>query len=461
MSTSTRTALAPTIPAPRRAFRGTLVDFTGDPIAEPGALREVEDGLLVVEDGRVAAAGPAAELLPRWPELEVVDHRGRILMPGFVDAHIHFPQMEMIGAYGEQLLEWLERYTFPTEARFEDPAHAAVIAERFLDELLRNGTTTALVLGSVHREATDVLLGAAARRGLRLVGGRVMMDRNAHESLHDTPQSAYERDKGLIEAWHRRPGSRLSYAVTPRFAVTSSPAQLEVAAQLRREHPDVYVHTHWAENRAEVDWVRTLYPEAETYLDVYHRAGLLGPRTVLAHGIHVEPGDLERLAQTRATVAFCPSSNLFLGSGLFDRHGSREAGVSVAIGTDVGAGTSFSLLRTLSDAYKVSQLRRAGGEAIARAPALTAAEGFYLLTLGGARALGLDEHIGSFTPGKEADFVVLDLGATPLLALRTSRAESLEERLFALMILGDDRAVVATHVQGERWLDPGAAPPST
>ncbi|MCA9708030.1 MAG: guanine deaminase [Myxococcales bacterium] len=381
---------------------------------------------------------------------EIIEHHGRILMPGFVDAHVHYPQLEMIASYGEQLLQWLERYTFPTERRFGDPAHAAAIAEAFLDELLRHGTTTAVVLGSVHRASADAIFEAAARRGLRLVAGQVMMDRHAPADLCDTPQSAYDDATALIEAWHERPGTRLSYAVTPRFAATSSPAQLEVAARLRREHPGVFMHTHWAENLDEVEWVRQLYPASASYLGVYDDFGLLGPRAVLAHGVHVAPGDLERLAETGSTVALCPSSNLFLGSGLFDLAALQRAGVSIALGTDVGAGTSLSMLRTLADAYKVTQLRRAvAGQPGARP--LSVDDAFHAITRGGARALGLHAHIGSFEPGKEADFVVLDPAATPLLALRTARAESLDERLFALMMLGDDRAVEATYVQGQRW----------
>ncbi|MEM9461337.1 MAG: guanine deaminase [Myxococcota bacterium] len=433
----------------RAAFRGTLVDFVADPAVDPSARRHVDDGIVVVADGRIEAAGPASALLPGLADVDVVDHRGRILMPGFIDAHIHYPQMEMIASHGEQLLAWLRRYTFPTETRFGDRAYAEGIAEAFLDELLRNGTTTAVVMGSVHPVSAEVIFAAAQRRGLRLVAGQTMMDRNVPESLQDTPQSAYDAAAALIEAWHERPGTRLHYAVTPRFAASSSPAQLRLAAQLRREHPGVFVHTHWAENREEIDWVRQLYPQSASYLRIYDDFELLGPRTVLAHGVHTEPDDLEVLGRTGATVALCPSSNMFLGSGLFDLPRLRRAGVSLAIGTDVGAGTSFSMLRTLADAYKVTQLRRAVyDEPDARALAVD--EAFYLVTLGGARALGFEGSIGRLSPGMEADFVVLDPQATPLLALRTSRAESLDERLFALMMLGDDRAVAATYVQGQR-----------
>ena len=438
----------------RIVVRGTLVDYVADPgdvvADDPGARRHIDDGVLVVSGGRIEAHGPAQELLPGLGDVPVVDHRDRIVVPGFIDAHIHYPQLEMIASHGEQLLQWLERYTFPTEQRFSDPAHAATIAEEFLDELLRNGTTTAVVMGSVHRVSADAIFTAAERRGVRLVAGQTMMDRNAPTGLSDTPQSAYDDATALIDAWHQRPGTRLSYAVTPRFAVTSSPEQLRVAARLREEHPSTYVHTHWAENRDEVEWVRRLYPESASYLRVYDDFGLLGPRTVLAHGIHLAPGDVEVLQSTGSAIAHCPSSNLFLGSGLFDLAALRQAGVRIAMGTDVGAGTSFSMLRTLSDAYKVAQLRRVLTDDGANARSLAVDEALYLITLGSARALGLDAHIGSFDVGKEADFVVLDPEATPLLARRASRAESLEEQLFALMMLGDDRVVEATYVQGQR-----------
>lgn len=450
---------SPAQPGARSAFRGTLVDFVGDPAVDPSARRHVEDGIVVVAEGRIDAVGPASALLPGLGDVEVVDHRGRILMPGFIDAHVHYPQLEMIASHGEQLLAWLSRYTFPTEARFADQAHADRVAQAFLDELLRHGTTTAVVLGTVHRVSAEVIFAAARRRGLRLVAGQVMMDRNAPASLCDTPQSAHDDATALIEAWHERPGTRLSYAVTPRFAATSSPAQLEVAAGLYQEHPGVFMHTHWAENRDEIDWVRRLFPEHASYLRVYDDFGLLGPRALLAHGVHVEPDDLDVLRRTGSTVVLCPSSNLFLGSGLFDLARLRRAGVPVAMGTDVGAGTSLSMLRTLADAYSVTQLRRSMLADGAQAPPLSVDEAFYAITRGGARALGLEAKVGSFEPGTEADFVVLDPGATAMLARRTARAESIDERLFALMVLGDDRAIEATYVQGRRWTDPagGAA----
>jgi guanine deaminase len=313
------------------------------------------------------------------------------------------------------------------------------VADFFLDELLRNGTTTALVLGTVHPESVDAFFAAAQARGLRMAAGKVLMDRNCPELLRDTPESGYAESRALIEKWHGR--DRLLYAITPRFAPTSTEAQLERAWVLAAEFPDVFVHTHLAENRKEVAWVRDLFPWARSYLDVYVRFGLVRPRSVFAHCIHLDEEDVDMLAERRALAAFCPTSNLFLGSGLFDVRRMRNAGVHVGVATDVGGGTSFSMLRTLSEGYKIAQL--------ADQP-LSAYRAFFLATLGGAQGLHLDERIGNFAPGKEADFVVIDLTATPLAARRHARTRTLEERLFMAMMLGDDRFIAETYVLGKR-----------
>jgi len=360
-------------------------------------------------------------------------HEDALILPGFIDTHIHLPQMEMVGAHGEQLLEWLEKYVFPAEAKFADPAYASDISERFLDELLRNGTTTALVFGSVHAASVDAFFSACERRNLRMIAGKAMMDRHCPDSVCDSAESSYRDSKRLIERWHGR--GRLRYAVTPRFAPTSSPAQLSRAGQLLREHPGVYLHTHMSENLDEVAWVERLFPEAAHYLDTYDEAGLLGKRSVFAHCIHLNDDEWARLAQSRSNVAFCPTSNLFLGSGLFPLSCARRHGVSVGLGTDIGGGTSFSLLQTLNEAYKVLQLR---GEH------LSPFKAFYLATLGGAEALDLSDTVGNFTPGKEADFVIIDTVSTPLLAFRIPHCRDLGEMLFVLSTLGDDRAVRQT-----------------
>lgn len=424
--------------AEARAFRASLLHFRDEPRAASPAHEHFEDGLLVVDAGRVARIGPAAALLPSLPrEMEVVDRRGCLILPGFVDAHIHYAQTDVIASPGRNVLHWLESHIFPEEERFARREHAADVAEFFLDELLRNGTTTALVFGSVHRESIDVFFEAAERRKVRMGAGRVMMDRGP-AALRDAMDVRADADE-LVSKWDGR--GRLHYAITPRFAVTSTEPQLAVAGELARAHPNAFVHSHLAEHPDEVAQVRELFPRARSYLDVYERFGLLRERSIFAHCLHLDREDRARMAGCGAAAAFCPTSNLFLGSGLFDIDAADEAGMTFALATDVGAGTSFSMLRTMSEAHKVAQLK---------GQSLTALRAFYLATLGGARALRLDERIGSFEAGHEADFVVLDPGATPILARRMRGAKSLEDRLFAWMVLGDERAVRECYVMGEK-----------
>ncbi len=425
-----------------RALRGSILHFLADPAAlgPKQAYEYFEDGLLLLRGGQVQAVGAFEKLQAELTfDTELEDYRGHLIMPGMIDTHIHYVQTDAIASYGEQLLSWLADYAFPVEGRFGDSDYADEVAGFFVQELLRNGTTSALVLGSVHKHSADALFTAAQAQGMRLIAGKVMMDRNCPDYLRDTPASGYEDSQALIHKWHGR--DRLLYAVTPRFAPTSSPEQLALAGRLLDEHPDVFMHTHVAESRDEVAWVAELFPDNRSYLDVYDRYHLLRERSVLAHCIYLNAQDRARLAATGASAAFCPTSNLFIGGGLFDLAAADAAGFRVGMGTDVGGGTSFSLLRTLDEAYKVLQL---SGQSL---PPLRA---FYLATLGGARALYIDEQVGNFVVGKEADFVVLDMAATPLLARRCSLAKSLEERLFALMILGDDRAIKATYVMGQR-----------
>lgn len=422
-------------------FRGSLLHFLRDPADSPAAdaVQYYEDGVLVVRDGHVVEAGDARDVLARLPaDAEVKDYSGKLLLPGFVDCHIHYPQTDMIASYGAQLLEWLERYTFPTERRFEDPRYAREVADFFLEELLRNGTTTAVVLGTVHPQSVDAIFETSRMRGLRMIAGKVLMDRNCPDYLRDTAESGYTESRALIERWHGR--DRLLYAVTPRFAPTSSAEQLKRAGRLAEEFPDVYVHTHLAENRNEVAWVAELFPSSRSYLEVYAGFGLVRRRSIFAHCIHLDDADRRLMAERGAMAAFCPTANLFLGSGLFDLRRAREYGVAVGIGTDVGGGTSFSMLRTLQEAYKVAQL---AGQTLSPYRAL------YLATLGGAQGLYLDDKIGNFEAGKEADFVVIDLAATPLLERRLRHARDLAEKLFALIMLGDDRSIVATYSMGK------------
>jgi guanine deaminase len=424
------------------AFRASVFHLLRDPgpDSDPSAAQFIEDALLVVRDGRVAALGGYAALAPSLPPgTPVEDLRGKWIVPGFVDTHIHYAQTDVIASPGEQLLQWLERYTFPEEARFHDAGHAAEVARFFLDELLRNGTTTAMVFPTVHKRSVDALFAAAHERGMRLISGKCLMDRHAPDDLQDTAESGDADSRELIERWHGN--GRLAYAVTPRFAATSTERQLELAGRLYAEHDDLYVQSHVAENRAEVRWIAELFPSARSYLDVYDRYGLVGPRAVYAHCIHLDETDRERMAASGTVVSFCPTSNLFLGSGLFDRAAAHRHGIHVTLGSDVGGGTSFSMFRTMHEAYKVVQMS---------GRTLGVLDAFHLATLGAANALQLDAHIGNLAPGKEADFAVVDPQATPLLARRFGRARDLAERLFVLMMLADDRAVAATYVLGRR-----------
>lgn len=422
------------------AVRATVVDFSDDPQgAGAGALRHIEDGLLVVRDGRIALRGPAAELLTRLPPgTPVTDCSGSILMPGFVDAHIHYPQTDIIASHGKQLMDWLNTYTFPAEGRFADIEYARSVAGFFLDELLRNGTTTAAVYPTVHKHSAEVLFEAAQARRMRLVTGKVMMDQQSPQFLSDTPQSSYEDSAALIERWHGC--DRLSYAVTPRFVITSSHEQLRFAARLLDEYPGVCMQTHIAENHTEMRLVAEMFPDSRDYLGVYEDFDLVRPGALFGHCIHFDESAWSRFAAAGAVAVHCPTSNLFLGSGLFDIDAARSVNARMALATDVGGGTSFSMLQTMNEAYKVAQM---GGHPF------TSLDAFYMATLGGARGLGLDAHIGNFDIGKEADFIVLDPRATPLLERRIEQARTLEEKLFVLMILGDDRAIRATAVLGK------------
>lgn len=426
-----------------RAIQGRLLSFTDDPaqVGPEASVRYLEDGLLVIEDGLIAAIGPAEEIeLPPGTPVDRYGHE--LILPGLIDPHIHYPQTRVIASYGAQLLEWLQKYTFVEEQKLKDPHHAEAVAEFFLDELLRNGTTTAVVYCSVHPESVEAFFTASHKRNLRMIAGKVMMDRGAPPGLLDTAEQGYRESKELLERWHGV--GRQLYAVTPRFALTSTPAQLEAAGALLREHPGVWLQTHLSENTDEIATALRLYPEAASYTDIYDRHGLLGSRSLFGHCIHLGEPELERLSATGSIAVFCPTSNLFIGSGLFDRALLQDARrpVRTALATDVGGGTSYSMLRTAAEAYKVLQLRRQN---------LPALEAFYLMTLGNARALSLDDRIGALEPGREADLVVLDAGATPAMAHRmVSVAGDLAEELFVLMTMGDDRAVRATYVAGER-----------
>ena len=415
-----------------QAYRASILHFQNSGNADYFA-----DGILVVENQTIKQVGHASELLSQVDGASLMDLTGKLIMPGFIDTHIHYPQVDVIASYGEQLLDWLNNYTFPTELQFKDKAFASETANFFLDELLKNGTTTALVFGTVFKESVDAFFEASQARNTRMICGKVMMDRNAPEGLCDTPQSSFDDSQALIDQWHEN--GRQLYAITPRFAITSTREQLEKAGELVKNNPSVYMQTHLSENKAEIAFVKELFPERKSYLDVYDHYGLLGPRSVFAHGVHLDETDYQRLSETQSSISFCPTSNLFLGSGLFSLEDSKKYNVPVSVATDVGGGTSFSMLQTLNEAYKICQLNNYS---------LAPLEGFYMMTLGNAKTLKLDDKIGNFASGKEADFVVIDLQGTPLMARKQAKCRTLEETLFSLMMLGDDRAISETFVAG-------------
>ena len=414
------------------------MSINGDPTLDADAVEYAENGAVLIVDGLIAWAGQRGdEPAELSAAAEHHDYGENLILPGFVDGHVHYPQIGVIASFGAQLLDWLEKYTFPEEARFSDADYAARTAKLFLDLLLANGTTTAAVYCTVHPESADAFFEESSARNLRMIAGKILMDRNAPESVRDTAQSGYDETKSLIEKWHGQ--GRNLYAVTPRFAPTSTPAQLEACGTLMAEFSDVYLQSHVSENTDEVKWVAELFPEARSYLDVYDRFGMLGPRALYGHAIHMDDTDLSLAAATDTKFVHCPTSNLFIGSGLFRLQETRAAGVDVMLGCDVGGGTSLSPFATMKAAYEIAQFR---------GYSLTPEEAFWLSTSGGAETLSLGDRIGKLQAGYEADIVVLDVNSTPIIRQRMERAESLRDMLFAQMILADDRAVRATYAAG-------------
>ena len=422
-------------------FRARLLWFVREPEGgeDTQAFRFIEDGAIAVANGKIAWSGDWADCPAEYRRDDHEDHRPHLIVPGFIDCHIHFPQGQVVASYAGSLLEWLNTYTFVAEQEFADPAHCEAMADRFLAMLLAHGTTTAVAYGSVHRGSADALLGAALKRDMRMVAGKVMMDRNAPEALTDTPQSGYDDTKALIAEWHGR--DRVEVAISPRFALTSTEAQMEMAGALAREHPDCLVQTHLSENHREIETVAELFPWSKDYTDIYDHYGLLGPKTLFGHCIHQGPREIARMSESGSVAVFCPTSNLFLGSGLFslDKMRSATPPVRNAIATDIGGGTNWSMLRTLDEGYKVLNLQGQRYHPL---------RSFYQATLGNAQAIGMDDRIGRLAAGYDADFIVLDCASNPAMALRAETGLTLSEELFLLQTLGDDRAVVASIVSG-------------
>lgn len=423
----------------RTILRGRVLSFVSEPqgLDDVASYRYLADGMVVIADGKIAGVGDFDPGVTG--DAEIIDHRPHLILPGFIDLHLHYVQSQMIASYAGSLLEWLNSYTFVEEQKFSQQGHAGAVASAFYDELIRNGTTTAVAYCSSHPRSVDAYFAEAEKRNMLMVGGKVMMDRNAPEALRDTAQSSYDDTKALIARWHGK--SRALYAISPRFAITSTPAQLDASRALVAEHADCYVQTHLSENAAEISFSMELYPDSPDYTGIYEDYGLLGPRTLLGHSIHLNHRETRVLAETQSVAVFCPTSNLFLGSGLFDRERLAKAGVRIGIATDIGGGTNYGMLATLDEGYKVLQLR---------GQRLTPLNSFYMATLGNARALSLEGTIGTIAPGNAADLVVLDARATPAMRLRMETVESLVEELFLLQTLGDDRSVAEVYVAGAK-----------
>lgn len=423
-----------------RILLGQTLTFNGDPFHVPinEAVHVETSGAILVRDGRIAELGTAAQLRKSHPDITVTDYGDALIMAGFVDAHVHYPQTAMIASWGKQLIDWLNTYTFPEEMRFDDPQYAAQIAKTYFDLTLSNGTTSVASFCTIHPQSVDAFFTEAQKRGLRVAGGKTCMDRNAPEGLRDTAKDAYDQSLALLNKWHGV--DRLSYVITPRFSPTSSPEQLQALGALWADHPDCLMQTHLAEQPDEIAWVSDLFPQSRDYLDTYETFGLLGKGGLYGHAIHLTDREKDRLKEVDASLVHCPTSNTFIGSGLFDMHGLKGAGHRIGLATDTGGGSSFSMLRTMAAAYEIAQLR---------GTALHSAQLLWLATVGSARALWMDDKIGNLTKGSEADLVVLDLASTPAIDQRQSRANDIWEAIFPTIMMGDDRAIRAVWVNGK------------
>ena len=418
---------------------GNVLLCTNDPFVDAEGVSIAADHGVLIEDRRIVATGAADTLRDQSPHVQEYAYGNRLIIPGFVDSHAHYPQTAMIASWGKRLIDWLNTYTFPEEAKFGDCGYAGEVAGRYLDLVLANGTTTVASYTTIHAGSVDAFFEAAAARNMRVVAGKTCMDRNAPDDLRDSAQSAYDDSKALIGKWHGR--GRAHYAITPRFSPTSTPDQLAALGALWAENPDCLMQTHLSEQHDEIAWVSELFPGARDYLDTYEAHGLLGPRGVYGHAIHLTPREIARVSEVGAALVHCPTSNTFIGSGLMDVAGLAARRIALGLATDTGGGSSFSMLRTMAAAYEIAQLR---------GTALHARHLLWLATAGSARALHLEDKIGQIAPGLEADICVLDLASTPAIAQRTDRAQNIWEAVFATIMMGDDRAVHDVWIAGRR-----------
>ncbi len=425
--------------AQKTLLKGRVLTFTGSPFeGEPTESAQINEAV-VIENDHVAAVGSSEALTAAHPDASVSDQGQKLIVAGFIDPHVHYPQTAMIASWGKRLIDWLNTYTFPEEMKFGDADYATEIANKYLDLTTAQGTTTMCSFCTIHPESVDAFFTAAQSRGQRVIAGKTCMDRNAPDGLQDTAQSAYDQSKSLLKKWHNV--DRISYAITPRFSPTSTPEQLEAMGALWAENPDCLMQTHLSEQTDEIEWVRSLFPDARDYLDTYEKFGLVGAKGLYGHAIHLEQRERDRLREVDAALIHCPTSNTFIGSGLFDMAGLMQAGHRVGLATDTGGGSSFSMLRTMAAAYEVGQLR---------GTPLHPAQLLWLGTVGSARTLRMDDRIGNIEPGMEADLVVLDLASTPAIAQREERAGDLWEAIFPTIMMGDDRAIVETWIGGRR-----------
>lgn len=426
---------------------GQVLSFRGSPFDGDPAQATRLDEAIALGDGRVVALGSLSDLRAQFPDAPIEHHGARVLMAGFVDAHVHYPQTAIIASWGKRLIDWLNTYTFPEETRFSDLRYAAEIATRYLDVTVKEGTTTICSYCTIHPQSVDAIMTAAQARGQRIIAGKTCMDRNAPEGLRDTAQSAYDDSRALLQRWHGT--DRLSYAITPRFSPTSTPEQLDALGALWAEHPECLMQTHLSEQTDEIAWVKTLYPQARDYLDTYEAHGLLGANGLYGHAIHLEPRERDRLREVGGALIHCPTSNSFIGSGLFDMAARMAEGQRVGLATDTGGGSSFSMLRTMAAAYEIGQLS---------GTALHPAQLLWLATCGSARALRLGDRIGNLAPGMEADLIALDLASTPAISQRASRADDIWEALFPTIMMGDDRAIAQVWIAGRAQVSTPDAP---
>lgn len=417
---------------------GQVLSFADDPFEAGPSAAKVDEALLISE-GRIQAVGSAQELRAAYPGAEVTDYGTALISAGFVDAHVHYPQTAIIASWGKRLIDWLNTYTFPEELRFSNPEYAVDVANRYLDLTLSNGTTSFCSYCTIHPESVDAIFSAAAKRGSRIWAGKTCMDRNAPTELRDTPATAYDQSSSLLKTWHGK--GRLSYVITPRFSPTSSEDQLSALGALWAENPSCLMQTHLSEQVDEIAWVRRLFPDARDYLDTYERHGLVGKGALFGHAIWLEEREKARLREVDASLIHCPTSNTFIGSGLFAMGALKSAGHRIGLATDTGGGSSFSMLRTMAAAYEVAQLSH---------HSLHPAELWWLATQGSARALHADHQIGNIAPGLEADLIVVDLASTPAIEQASRRANDLWQAIFPTIMMGDDRSIKAVWIGGER-----------